>query len=129
LPGNHTHSTEEIDRPRGVLIQAAVLAATTTFIAIRASRVIREFEVLFKGFGTELDALTRFLMAVPDAWWVLALASIALLLWIGRRSRAPQIEIRRMKLALGALTIATGVSVAIAIIGLYLPIFKLGAVV
>jgi hypothetical protein len=68
-------------------------------------------------------------MAVPDAWWVLALASIALLLWIGRRSRAPQIEIRRMKLALGALTIATGVSVAIAIIGLYLPIFKLGAVV
>jgi type II secretory pathway component PulF len=121
-------SNEEVDRPRGVLVSAAVLLAVTTFIALRASRVILEFEVIFKGFGADLNALTRFVLAVPHAWWLLALASLALLVWIARRPRALPIEIHHMKWGVAVLTIATGAFVAIACIALYLPIFKLGEV-
>jgi hypothetical protein len=118
-----------IPRSVGLLVAAALAAAGTVLGAIRAPRVISEFHGLFQGFGADLSAGTRLVLNSPYIWWVFAIASLILFVWVAAKSQLAPTEGRRMKLALRVLISLTALAYGFAIYWLYLPIFKLGAAI
>ena len=120
---------EQIERPVGTLITAVLLAVTTTWIAIRFPATLDSFDAMFRSFGADLPAPTRLVLRLPYAWWLLALPAIALLARVSARPRLTRAELRRMKIAQRLMLIAAGLAFGLAAWAIYLPIFKLGAVV
>ena len=116
-------------RPAGLLIAAIIEAWTAAYTAITAPATLAEFGELFKGFGADLPVSTRALVAMPWFWMPFAVVAIGLLIWIGVKARPTDVEKRRMKRALWIFGIVFGLSIGWAAIALYLPIFRLGAVV
>ena len=119
----------EIDRPIRTLIAATALAVTTAVLSVTVPLVIRNFDTLFKGFDAEISGFTRFVIASRYAWWLFTLAAIRLLVWVGANKRVKPDELRKMRLALRVLTVVVGLAMGGAVIAMYYPIFKLGAVV
>ena len=120
---------EQIERPVGTLITAVILAVTTTWIAIRFPATLASFDEMFRSFGADLTASTRLVLRLPYAWWLLALPALALLARVSTRQRLRRAELRRTKIALRLMLIATGLAFGLAAWAIYLPIFKLGAAV
>lgn len=87
------------------------------------------FQDLFRGFGADLPALTRFFLFSYQIYGVLILIGLVpcvSLLWKRNRSIAESNRLFRLVLASFGLSLfVLGVSVAAA----YLPVFQLGAVV
>ena len=110
-----------------------MIAGFEAFIGVIAGSlaplVIGNFEELFKGFGAELPALTRFILATRHAWVLFSIAAIAIVVWIVRRPASNQKEHRRQKMAVIVYAMLFAMAAGIAVIALYLPIFQLGAVV
>jgi type II secretory pathway component PulF len=120
---------ETIDRPRGLLITAVIVSVTTIWLALRFPRAVQSFEEIFKGFGAELSAPARFVIAWPHAWWIFALVSLGILAWVGAHSRVTRALSRQMRTALIILISVTALSFAFAGFALYQIIFKLGSAI
>jgi type II secretory pathway component PulF len=116
----------EIDRPLGILVRAGILACVGLGIAINAPSALHDFREFFAVYGAQLTLATRVVLASAFAWWLLALAGIALAFWIGRRNRVTPDELRKMKLLLSIYSAVLGVAVGFAVIAIYIPIFQLG---
>jgi hypothetical protein len=129
MSGSLRRSANADKRSLGLLVAAAIEAWTAAYTAFTAPSTLKNFRGLFAGFGAELPASTRALLDMPWLWFVFAFAAIALLVWIGVRARPTDVERRRMKRALWIFGIAFGLTTAWAAYALYVPLFRLGAVV
>jgi hypothetical protein len=116
-------------RSTAVLIVAIIEAFVGIVAGWRAPRTIGDFEELFKRFGADLPGLTRFVIATRHGWWLFAIAAISILVWIAMRPASTGAEQRRQMLAVVACAVAFGVAYGLAVVALYMPIFKLGAAV
>jgi hypothetical protein len=121
------NESEEIKRPINLLINAVINAVVSLAFSARWPEALEGFRGLFVGFGAQLGTATRLVLATPYLWAFLALVAIALLVWVGTRSRTTRTEVRRMKIAVRGFTVAMGLTLGFATLALYLPIFKLGA--
>jgi type II secretory pathway component PulF len=120
---------ETVARPLGLLIHAWVLAFVGVIVALSAGHVIFQYESLFKGFGAELSASTRFVLASTWLWRLMGVCALALGVWVMVKSELTRARLRTMKLAVRAFTGVFGSFAAFSIYALYVPIFALGAVV
>lgn len=112
-----------------MLIAAGIEAFTALCFAFSAPATIAQFEELFKGFGADLDASTRFFLSARSLWWLFALVALGIAIWIVARTSPGDGERRRMKYALWVFGVVFGLTVAWAIYAMYAPIFELGAAV
>jgi hypothetical protein len=87
---------------------------------------IRRFQEMFREFGVSPTPSTDLVFSVPDIWWLSALASIALLVWIATRSRVAVGEMWNMKMALIVTVALTALTYGFAAFAIYTPLFKLG---
>ena len=117
-----------VPRPTGLLI-VAVIIACMCIGTIHIPRAIDSFEELFKVFGADLPAVTRLVLATRYAWYLFAAIGISLAAWIIARSNVGRAEIARMKLAVTSFILLFLLAFGITFFALYLPIFRLGAVV
>ncbi len=112
-----------------MLILSVVLTLISAVIYVAIFFNGAGFQDLFRGFGTELPALTRFFLASYQYYGVLILIGLvpcSLLLWNRNRSVAESNRLFRLVFASFGLSLfLLSVSVAAA----YLPIFELGSVV
>jgi hypothetical protein len=122
-------ATETVPRSLGMLAVAAVLAAITALLAIRMPRALESFRGLFQGFGVEVSAVTKLAIRSGPVWWLFAIASVAVFVWVAARSQPSVVEYRRMKIAVRTVITLTVLAYGFAAAVLYGPIFKLGAVV
>jgi hypothetical protein len=116
-------------RPMGLLIAAGLEAWTAAYTAVTAPSTLERYREMFAGFGAQLPVATRALFDMPWLWYPYALIGIALLVWIGVRAQPTDVERRHMRRALWLFGIAFGVMIAWAAYALWVPIFRLGAVV
>jgi hypothetical protein len=116
-------------RPTGLLVAAILEGATALQIAWKAPNTLKNFEELFKGFGADLPRSTMFALRSEPLWYLVAALGLAQLIWVIIRQRVSPIEHRWMKLSVRVYGILLGLLVAFTIYALYVPIFKLGAVV
>lgn len=123
------HPTPDIPRSTGMLIVAALTATVTVLLAGRMPGSMESFHGIFTGVGVTPPAAALFVMRFAYAWWVLAIASLAVLVWVAARSRVPAAEHRRMKLSLGALIALTVSAYGFVAYAIYVPIFEIGATV
>lgn len=114
---------------RGLLIIASLSAVVTVLLAGRMPPAMASFRDMFTSFGVTPPSTATFVMDHANAWWVLAIASVATLFWIATRSRPDAAERRRMKLTLSALIALTVLAYGFVAYAIYTPIFKFGAVV
>lgn len=87
-----------------------------------SSKVASQFEDVFDGFGAELPWLTNLML--PDAPYYWLAPIIIVLLHIAHHS-----GYLSRPMVLLASSVGTVASIVLCLIGLYLPIFQLGAVV
>jgi hypothetical protein len=127
--GGDSATSPDDARPARLLIAAILEAWTAGYTAWTAPSTLREFKGLFEGFGADLPAPTRALLAAPHLWFAFSILGLALLIWIAVRARPDAAERRKMKLALWIVGVLFGLSIAWAAFALYVPIFKLGSVV
>jgi hypothetical protein len=120
---------DTVARPTGLMIAAILEGWTALYAAYSAPETLREFAVLFKGFGADLPKATKLILAAPYAWWPLAVIGIAMAIWIIARPRITPAEHRRMKIAVRVYGVVLGIAFAFGAYAIYLPLFKLGAVV
>jgi hypothetical protein len=116
-------------RPTGLLIAAILEAWTAGYAAVTAPSTLGNYRRLFAGFGAELSGSSKALLELPYLWYPFALTAVALLVWVGVRAQPTDVERRRMKRALWIFGVVFGLSIAWAAVALYVPVFKLGAVV
>jgi len=116
-------------RPLGLIVAAVIETWTAAYTAVTAPNTLTEYRSLFAGFGGELPGATKLLLAAPYLWLPFALVSIAILVWIGRRDAPTDAERKRMRRVLWIFGAVFGLTVAWAGYALYLPLFKLSAVV
>jgi len=120
---------DTIARPAGLMIAAILEGWTALYAAYNAPETLRQFAVLFKGFGADLPGATKLILSAPYAWWPLAVVGVALAIWIIARPRITPAEHRRMKLAVRVLGALLAIAFGFGLYAIYVPIFKLGAVV
>ena len=112
-----------------IAIVAVIEVLVGLAAATLAPTIVSSFEEVLKGFGADLPALTRFVLATRYGWWLFAVAAVWILVWILRRPAPTPVKQRRQMLAVVGYAIALGVACGVALISLYLPIFRLGATV
>lgn len=122
-------STPEVPRSTGLLVVAAITAVVTVLLAGRMPPSMASFREMFVGLGVTPPAAAIFVMRFAHAWWVLAIASLAVLVWVAARSRIPAAEHRRMKLSLSALIALTVLSYGFVAYAIFVPLFKVGATI
>jgi hypothetical protein len=120
---------DSIKRPIGLLIAAVIECWTALLVSWRLPGAVKELEALFKGFGADLPAATKFALASEPLWYLVAAVGLAQLLWIVWRPRISRADDRRMKLSVRLYGVLLGLLIACTVFGVYAPIFKLGAVV
>jgi len=120
---------DSIERPVGLLITAIIEGWVTTYTAYRAPTTLASFEELFRSFGADLSTSTFFVLKTPYIWWLFAIIGIAIAIWVGARPRIPRTARRKMKLAVRLFALVIALAYGFALYAIYLPIFKLGAVV
>ncbi|MEL7025045.1 MAG: hypothetical protein AAGL69_15020 [Pseudomonadota bacterium] len=101
---------------------SGLVGLIVTAIHFGLSRLAARFQELFSGFGAELPFLTRMLMVDSLYFWVIPVTLCGILVahqlgWVSR------------SVAIIANWVGTVGSMIVALFGLYLPIFKMGAVV
>lgn len=113
----------------GLLAGYLLMTAVLTLIAAIAAIQIPGFTEVYRSFGAEVPAITRFVVASAPCWGVLPLISAAGAVSVWRYRQASR-RYRHVALACLVLlvTIAVGI-VPLASAALYLPINKLGEVV
>lgn len=104
----------------------SIYASTTICVLVGAlhyvlTTVARQFEAVFEGFGAELPVLTRFLLADSIYYWIVPslVAIVVVSHHFGRVSRS---------MTLLVTSISNIASIILCTLGMYLPIFQLGAV-
>jgi hypothetical protein len=112
-----------------MLIVAAICAVFTVTLAMRLPIALKQFADLFKSFGVEIHAATKFVLGTGPVWWVFAAASVAVFIWVAVRGQPGIVEHRRMKIALRTVIVATVLAYGCAAIAIYSPMFRMGAVV
>ena len=120
---------ETVRRSLGMLIVAAISAVFTVLLAMRLPVALQSFRALFKAFGADIPAITKFVIDTGPVWWVFAIASVSVFVWVAARAQPGVVEHRRMKLALRTVIAVTVLACGFAAIAIYSPIFKMGAVV
>jgi len=118
-----------MQRPMGLLVTAVIIGFVSGYAAIRTSAAIKSFEEMFKGFGAEVPDITRLVLAMPYVWYLFAAIGIPLATWILARPSVGRAELANMKLAARIFIIVFALAFGVTAYALYLPIFKLGAVV
>jgi type II secretory pathway component PulF len=112
-----------------MLIVAILEAWSAGFFAWKMPRTLAQFTEIFKNFGADLPAATRFVIATPLLWWLFAVVGVGLVLWIAVRNRVPRNELARMKRAMWMFGALLGVTVAFTVCALYFPLFELAKAV
>jgi hypothetical protein len=107
---NRMSDTELVDRPRGLLVVSAALAAFALYAAIRSNGFMEHFREMFSSFNIKPTPITNFVLSTPGPWWVIAVPALLVFIWIAARSRITLAQRRRMKVALIA-TIVFSVAV------------------
>lgn len=120
---------DEVPRSLALLAVATVTVVVTIYLAMRMPLAMESFRGLFAGFGVKPPWAAALVIGFPGIWWVFAIASVAVFLWILKASRPKRIEHGRMKLALRTVITLAVAGYVFAAIAIYMPIFKLGAVV
>jgi hypothetical protein len=121
--------TELLARPRSLLIAAVLIAATITYLAMNMAAAVMNFRSMFKELGLVPSPVTELVFKAPGVWWVFAVASIAVLVWVAAQSQITTATKRRMKMAM-FLTVATTVlTYGITAYAIYPPLFELNATV
>ena len=123
------NAPEQIERPNGTLFSAIALAAAVLAFAGRMPAALQSFKDIFQGFGADLPGITKFVIGFPQLWWILALASIALLVWIIARPRVTRDELARMKLGLVVIFATALIVITVTAWAVFWPIFQLGKAV
>lgn len=98
--------------------------------AVAVNLVVPQFQDIFDGFGAQLPWLTTVFVKHRHAFFLLPL--LPPLLWWGLARTARKAPGARRNSAMIALLVALGltfVMVPLAIIAMYLPIFRLGSVI
>lgn len=116
-------------RPRGLAIAAIAVAALTLISAGIAPAQLKTFRELYSGFGAEIPWLSQVALGGAWVWSLLALAAIGIAAWIAGTRLGTRTTVRRMWLALVALAASFVFIFLVTVLALYLPIFRLGAVV
>ena len=116
-------------RSIGLLAVATISATVNVLLARRMPSALANFREMFASFGVTPPAGTRFVLNFPQAWWLLAIASLAVFVWVAAKSKPPIEELRRMKLALRLVVILTVLAYGLVALALYIPLFRLGEVV
>jgi len=126
------YSTSEVaSLVRGNLTAWGVMAIL--FCVIPSSLIIAaipKFRSLFSGFGADLPDTTMFLLNSQYLLWILP--ALALLLLVIALTTPPETAIawhRRTVAAFAVLCCASLLVEALALVALYAPIFRLGAVI
>jgi hypothetical protein len=122
-------SGDVVVRPRGLAIAAIAVAAVTLISAAIAPAQLKTFRELYSGFGAELSWLSQVALEGVWIWSLLAVAAIGIATWIASVRLGTRATLRRMWLALSALAALFVVVFLVTLLALYLPIFRLGAVV
>jgi hypothetical protein len=123
------YAPASVPRSLGLLVVAALSASVTVLFAIRMPAAMTSFREMFAAFGVNPPGAAKLVMAFAPYWWLLAIASVVVLFWVARSGQIPVAEYRRMKLTLRILIAVTVLAYGFAAYALYVPIFKLGAVV
>jgi hypothetical protein len=118
-----------VDRPRGLLVFATILAVTTTWLGIRLPAGIASYREIFASLGVLPPPLTRAVLAIPYAWLIFMALAVPLLVWVSSKPRVTRRELGRMKFALRAVLIFTLLAYGLAAVAIYLPIMKMRAAV
>ena len=120
---------QSVPRPFGLLVTSALLAAFSLYAALRTPNLMRDFRGLFEGLGAEIPPLTKFVLNAPNLWWVIATPAILVFVWIVRRAFITPSERDRMRRAVIGSVVFGALVYGIVAYALYVPLFKLGAVV
>jgi len=120
---------ETVPRPFGLLLTSGLLAAFSVYAALRTPTLMADFRGLFEGFGAEIPPFTKFVLNAPNLWWVIATPAAIVFAWIARRSFVTPAEREKMRRAVIACVVFSAAVYGIAVYALYMPIFKMGAVV
>lgn len=116
-------------RPRSLLVSSIILAAIVSLAATAAHIASRSFRNLYEGFGAELPPLTQAVMGGLWAWALLAFAGVCNAVWVASTPMAPHQTIARMWIAVGILAVVAGSAMAVSLVALYLPFFRMGDVI
>jgi hypothetical protein len=116
-------------RPTSLLAAATVVAVTTTLLAARMPAAMKNFQAMFKDLGMTPTSSAELVFSVRWIWWLFALASISLWVWIAKRSTVTAADKWNMKMALIATVALTALMYAFAAFAIYTPLFKLDATV
>ena len=116
-------------RPRALLIAGAVVAVQTAICAGVVPGHLKRFRELFADFGAELPWLSHVALEGAWIWPMLTLASFGIAAWIASARLGARATFRRMWVTLVAYAALFVAVFLITLIAVYLPIFRLGAVV
>ena len=102
---------------------ASVTTVSALAVFILLSYVIPQFEELFEGFGAELPAMTRFMIAVHNHYYLLAIPGIVgnILIYMKKQTAGWVLTIFS-----GAMGI---ILIPFTVIAMYLPIFQMSKLV
>jgi hypothetical protein len=120
---------ELLPRPTSLLVVATIAAVTTTALATRMPRAMQNFQSMFKDLGVEPGRSAEWVFSLREIWWLFALASIALWIWLAKRSQVTAAEKSKMKMALIVTVALTALMYGFAAFAIYTPLFRLGATV
>jgi len=124
---NNVDSAELLPRPRSLLIAATMVAASVTYLAMHMASAVVQFRAMFKDLGLTPSASAEVVFSVPGIWWVLALASIAVLVWVATQSQFTATTKRRMKTALYVTAALAAILYGFTAFAIYPTLFELSA--
>ena len=75
-------SPDDHARPVGLLIVTVINGFSAFIAAACAGSVFGNFAEVFTGFGAQLPTATKILLDSTWLWWLLALAGIAMAVWV-----------------------------------------------
>jgi hypothetical protein len=116
-------------RPRSLEIASIAIAALTVVAAGIAPSQLKTFREVFVGFGAELPWLSQVALGGAWIWSLLAMIAIGIAIWIASTRIGTRVTFRRMRIALVVCVTLFVAFFLITFVALYLPIFRLGAVV
>jgi len=116
---------EPLPRPRSLLIAATLIAASITYLSGHMAAAVVGFRSMFKDLGLTPSPSAELVFSAPGIWWLFALASIAVLVWVATQPQLTAVVKRRMKAAMFATVAFTAVTYGFTAFAIYTPLFRL----
>ena len=112
-----------------MLVIATLMLVTASWVSFLAPIAIGNYGDTFTALGANNPGPTSALLAMPRLWLIFVVLALPLFIWIMARSRVTRRELRRMKLALGAMVILMALAYGLAAWTINLSLSRLGNIV